>query len=491
LKPPDTGLLTGLRTGQAIPYGGDRVAFVSEQLAAEFELGDRLLVVQTSGALLRIPAAIQRSVTVAMEHAIFAFEQLRELPHQRAAGFFRSLSDRLSDDAVWSQIVSANNLDCDLVPYFGGDHSRLRVDDVVRKQMITGVRGWIDKCESSRLISSVARSGWQLDTVASPLGVIGFVFEARPNVLVDAAGVVASGNVAVVRIGADAAFTAQSILSTCIQPALADAGLPFHSFILLPDSEHAAAWALFSHKSLSLAVARGSGRAVETLAAVARQSGVPVSVHGTGGAWLIADVLAEADRFWGAVVNSLDRKVCNTLNVCCVTRERAADLVPLLIDALKQVGRQLGKGARLHVVSGCERYLPQISRKDGVQIDTISVLDLAREWEWTDIPELSVVIAEDLDDAVRLFNYHSPRFIVSLISSDATAHERFRARVNAPFVGDGFTRWVDGQYAFGSPELGLSNWSGGRLLSRSGILSGDDLFTLRMFATHSSADQRR
>ena len=67
----------------------------------------------------------------------------------------------------------------------------------------------------------------------------------------------------------------------------------------------------------------------------------------------------------------------------------------------------------------------------------------------------------DVDAAVALCNRYSPRFVASLVSDDAAEHERFYAAVDAPFVGDGFTRWVDGQYALDTPELGLSNWQGG------------------------------
>ena len=56
---------------------------------------------------------------------------------------------------------------------------------------------------------------------------------------------------------------------------------------------------------------------------------------------------------------------------------------------------------------------------------------------------------------------------------------RVAERADAAFVGDGFTRWVDGQYAYDRPELGLSNWQGGRLFARSGVLSGDGVFTLK------------
>jgi glutamate-5-semialdehyde dehydrogenase len=66
-----------------------------------------------------------------------------------------------------------------------------------------------------------------------------------------------------------------------------------------------------------------------------------------------------------------------------------------------------------------------------------------------------------------------------LTTDEAERQSAFLA-LNAPFFGDGFTRWVDGQYALKRPELGLSNWENGRLLGRSGILSGDSVYTLRV-----------
>ena len=76
----------------------------------------------------------------------------------------------------------------------------------------------------------------------------------------------------------------------------------------------------------------------------------------------------------------------------------------------------------------------------------------------------------------------SPASIVidaSLVSSNPLEQQRFFATINAPFVGDGHTRWVDGQLALRRPELGLSNWEYGRLLARGGVLSGDGIYTIR------------
>jgi len=90
-----------------------------------------------------------------------------------------------------------------------------------------------------------------------------------------------------------------------------------------------------------------------------------------------------------------------------------------------------------------------------------------------------LTIVPDLDAAIVLFNTHSPRFTVSLVSEDPAAQDRLADQADAPFVGDGFTRWVDGQYVYDRPELGLSNWQGGRLFARGGVLSGDGVFTLK------------
>jgi glutamate-5-semialdehyde dehydrogenase len=218
---------------------------------------------------------------------------------------------------------------------------------------------------------------------------------------------------------------------------------------------------------------------------------------------MVVDQSADAARFGAVVRNSLDRKVCNTLNVCCIPAARAAELVPVFLDALYQAGAARGQDTRLHVLAGSEAWLPEhvfkqqvsVQRADGLVREAFATLlaedQLGREWEWEGTPEVTLAIVQDVDQAVALFNRWSPRFVASLIATDAAAHESFRAQIDAPFVGDGFTRWVDGQYALGLPELGLSNWENGRLLGRGGVLSGADLTALRLVATHRSADQHR
>ncbi len=69
-----------------------------------------------------------------------------------------------------------------------------------------------------------------------------------------------------------------------------------------------------------------------------------------------------------------------------------------------------------------------------------------------------------------------------MITADRAEFERCYEALDTPFTGNGFTRWVDGQYALDRPELGLANWQGGRLLGRGAILSGDSVFTVRYVA---------
>ena len=277
-----------------------------------------------------------------------------------------------------------------------------------------------------------------------------------------------------------------------IEPALVAAGLPAGAVSLVDSAAHAAGWALFLDARLSLAVARGSGAAVDTLGALARGVGTPVSLHGTGGAWMVVSDNAGDAQVADAVVGSLDRKVCNTLNTCClVDGPGAAGRAERVIDALKRAGEARGQAFKLHVAAGSEHLAPpelfetnvQVVRAEGPRTEPQAVVidrgDLGIEWEWEETPEITLVAVDSIDHAVALFNELSPKLVGTLVSSDPAEHERFFATLDAPFVGDGHTRWVDGQYALGKPELGLSNWEHGRLFARGGVLTGDGVYTVR------------
>ena len=499
-----TAALEQLTAGMLVPFGGNRVATVSGALASAFKAGDRLVVVQESGALLHVPAAVQAIAEAAVGRAHDAFRRMGQVSDAAITQFFEAFAARLADDAVWSAIAAANAADVDKARAAGRSTTRLIADDQMRAGMTEGLQGWAATPSGrGQVLERVEHAGWTLEQTAAPLGVVAFVFEGRPNVFADATGVLRSGNTVVFRIGSDALGTAQAIVRHALAPALAEAGLPEGAASLVESPERSAGWAMFSDRRLALAVARGSGPAVAQLGAVARQAGVPVSLHGTGGAWLVADHTADAARFAAVVEASLDRKVCNTLNVCCIVRDQASVLVPLFLDALTRAGARRGHGCKLHVLDRDASVLPSgwlgatavVRRAEGdvrePLAETLAEAELGREWEWEETPEVSLALVDTVDEAVALFNRYSPQFDASLISQDEAAHQRFYEMVNAPFVGDGFTRWVDGQYALNRPELGLSNWEHGRLFARSGVLSGDGVFTVRSRVRQTDPGLRR
>lgn len=486
------GQLRSLSAGMAIPFGGDRVTTVSAELAASFCAGDRLVVVQTTGDLLRIPALDQAVVDRAVASAHQAFGQLRGATDVEITAFYDHFARLLADDTAFAPIAAANAEDVAAATAAGRTTTRLELSAAMRAGMVEGLRGWRDAAPlRDSLVEEVRHDGWRVEQRRAGLGVIGFVFEGRPNVFADAAGVLRSGNAVVFRIGSDALATARAIVTHALAPALTASGLPLGAMQLLDTPARAGGWALFSNPTVALAVARGSGFAVEQLGAVARQTGIPVSLHGTGGGWMITGLAVDPTTFEEVVVNSLDRKVCNTLNVCCIQRAQADALMPVFLRALERAGEHRHTSSKLHVHASAQAVVPSawftrqvtIDRAQGAVIESqAELLDpgmLGHEWEWEASPEVTVVLVDSVDEAVSLFAAHSPRLVVSLISDDADEQDRFYERVDAPFVGNGFTRWVDGQFALLRPELGLSNWANGRLFSRSGVLSGDSIFTVR------------
>lgn len=495
-----TNRLTQLEAGMAVLYGGDKVAHVSSELAESFQPGDRLIVVQSTGDLLHVPAEAHQTAQDAVTAAAMAFESMGAVADGQITAFYRAFADRLADDAVFAPIAAANEDDVASARQRGRSTTRLVLSPEMRQDMIAGLEIWEEAASSrNQIIESIAHTGWDVDLVRSGLGIVGFIFEGRPNVFADATGVLRSGNAVVFRIGSDALGTARAIVEHALSPAVAAAGLPEGIVSLVDSASRAAGWALFSDSRLSLAVARGSGAAVDQLGAVARQAGIPVSLHGTGGAWIVADTQADPGRFSAAVENSLDRKVCNTLNTCCIVESRAAELIPLFLAAIDKAGANLETKSKLHVTERAKSHIPpewfnevEIGRAEGrvaePRTELISDTDLGKEWEWEDSPEVTLTIVDDQSEAVRLFNEQSPRFGASLISDSQDEQAAFWASIDSPFVGNGFTRWIDGQYAMNRPELGLSNWQGGRLFGRAGVLSGDSVYTIRTRATQSDPE---
>ena len=490
-----------LEPGMPILWGGNRVTYVSDDLAAAFSPGDSLIVMQDTGELLHVPQQAADVAYEAVSAAASAFRAMGMVSDEQITRFYEAFADALADDSSFAPIAKANDADVQSARDRGRSVTRLVLSDRMRSGMIEGLRGWASAPSGRGAITeSITHEGWTLDHVVDGLGVIGFVFEGRPNVFADATGVLRGGNTVVFRIGSDALGTAEAIVAHALAPALAESGLPDGAASLVASRDRASGWALLGDPRLALAVARGSGTATRQLGAVARQAGNAVSLHGTGGAWIVASDDAAPQLLAAAVYHSLDRKVCNTLNTLCIPASRAHDLMPAAIHAIERAADRRGVNPKIHVDPSAANAVPAslfdkvapIARAGGDVDEPIAEMldpgNLGLEWEWEDSPEVTLAVVSSVDEAVDLFNEFSPRFAASLISADESKHDAFFSAIDAPFVGNGFTRWVDGQYALNKPELGLSNWEHGRLFARSGILSGDSAHSIRLRARQSDPD---
>jgi glutamate-5-semialdehyde dehydrogenase len=489
-----------LRAGMQLLVGGDRLLTVDTDLAEAFQPGDSLAIVEKTSEVLHVPKSEKVVAADAVKRTLDAFSEMGRVSDKQISEFFLSFARRLQNDDIWQQVARVNEGDVARAQAQGRSTTRLVASEQMRAAMIEGLLGWAEADSvRGRVLETIDHGTWKAELIGAELGVVAFVFEGRPNVVADATGVLRGGNTVVFRIGRDALETAKAIIRLATAPALKEAGLPEGAVTVLDSASHAAGWALFGDGRLALAVARGSGKAVDTLGSLAQSAGVPVSLHGTGGAWLVVSKSAQESKLSATVADCLDRKVCNTLNTCCIVATDAERLVPAFLEGMRVAGERRGVHFKLHVAEDSESYVPRelfehhvpIARAEGdvqeAQAQSISSDQLGSEWEWENSPEVTLKIVESVDEACALFNEQSPQFVACLLSEEPSEHETFWSKVNAPFVGDGFTRWVDGQYALSRPELGLSNWENGRLFGRGGVLSGDSVFTVRTRVSGTSA----
>ncbi|HUV19906.1 MAG TPA: glutamate-5-semialdehyde dehydrogenase, partial [Ilumatobacteraceae bacterium] len=172
---PEVRALTRLTEGQEIPFHGDRVAVVPAELAAQFIDGDRLIVVQSSGTLLRIPADVSDLVEHAVADATDAFTEFSQVSDDQISDFFERFAAALADDVRFGPIAEANAADVAAAAARHRSTTRLVLDDGMRRDMIDGLRGWRDSpSRRDGTIERIDHDGWSIEARRAPLGVVGF-----------------------------------------------------------------------------------------------------------------------------------------------------------------------------------------------------------------------------------------------------------------------------------------------------------------------------
>src|SRR5690606_36032174 len=134
--------LTELPAGMAIPYGGDKVTFLTPELAADFRPGDRLIVVQDTGDLLRVPSDVWEVAAGAVTRAHEAFGQMGSITSDQLDTFYRRFAEALEDDRIFAPIAEANAADVESARRRGRSTTRLELTDRMRSDMIEALRIW-------------------------------------------------------------------------------------------------------------------------------------------------------------------------------------------------------------------------------------------------------------------------------------------------------------------------------------------------------------
>ncbi|WP_133490281.1 glutamate-5-semialdehyde dehydrogenase [Alcanivorax sp. 24] len=283
-------------------------------------------------------------------------------------------------------------------------------------------------------------SGIQVGRMRVPLGVIGIIYESRPNVTIDAAALcLKSGNAAILRGGSEAIESNQAI-AACLRQGLAAAGLPETAVQVLETTDRAAVGELITHPEyVDVIVPRGGKGLIER---ISREARVPVIKHLDGNCHTYIDVDADADKAIKVAYNAKTQRygTCNTMETLLVHRDIAATVLPELARMYREEGVEL---------RGCERTRALL--KD---------IAAATESDWEEeylAPILAIRLVDGLDQAMDHIHRYSSQHSEAIITENYTRARRFLAEVDSSSVMvNASTRFADGfEYGLGA-EIGIS-----------------------------------
>ncbi len=290
-------------------------------------------------------------------------------------------------------------------------------------------------------------SGIQVGKMRVPLGVVGIIYEARPNVTADAAALcLKSGNAAILRGGKEAIHCNQAI-AVCVREGLAEAGLPETAVQVIETTDRAAVGYLVTlSQFVDVIVPRGGKGLIER---ISREARVPVIKHLDGNCHVYVHAEADADKALAIVVNAKTQRygTCNTAESLVVDAGVAASLLPRIGAALA------AKGVDMRC---CESSLAILR---AANVDT-SHLHAAQESDWSEEylgPIIAVKLVEGLDEAIDHINTYSSGHTESIVTENYTAAMRFLREVDSASVMiNASTRFADGfEYGLGA-EIGIS-----------------------------------
>jgi glutamate-5-semialdehyde dehydrogenase len=361
---------------------------------------------QKNDALLAIAAAIE----AASEHLVS--ENARDLTAGRRQGLDDALLDRLELNAVRIAAMAQGLREIAALP-----------------DPIGGISDM-----------NYRPSGIQVGRMRVPLGVIGIIYESRPNVTADAAGLcLKSGNAAILRGGSEAIHSNQAI-AACIHAGLDAAGLPADVVQVIETTDRAAVGELVRMEQyVDVIVPRGGKGLIER---ITREARVPVIKHLHGVCHTYIDGLADRDKAVRVAVNAKTQRygTCNTMETLLVSRQIAAQVLPALAEDYRAAGVEL---------RGCEATR-------AILPDALPATETDWDTEYL-APILAIRVVEDLDAAIDHIARHGSGHTDAIITESLPRAQRFLREVDSSSVMvNASTRFADGfEYGLGA-EIGIS-----------------------------------
>ena len=371
-----------------------------------------------------------------------------------------SAADALVDRT--SEICAANAVDVARAEAGGTPAAlidRLRLSPARIEAMADGLRQIAARRDPVGEVADgwVRPNGLRIERVRVPLGVVAIIYESRPNVTSDAAGLcLKSGNAAFLR-GSSSAITSNLAIAAAIRDAISSAGLPTDAVILVEDTSRTAAVEFMQQNDyIDCLIPRGGP---SLIASILEHATVPFVIDGAGNCHAYVDATADLDTALDIVVNGKTQRpgVCNALESLVVHSAVADQFLPRAASVLAGVELLGDERAR--------RAVPSMGEATAADHAT-EFLDL----------KMSVKVVDSLDDAISHVNRNGSGHSETIITSDIAAADRFTREVDAAAVlVNASTRFVDGEeFGFGA-EIGIST----QKLHARGPMGLDQLTTLK------------
>ena len=344
-----------------------------------------------------------------------------------------------------SALLAANQQDLDAAKANGLDSAMLDRLTLTEKSISSMVEGLTQIASLADPIGEMSDfkyrpSGIQVGKMRVPLGVIGIIYEARPNVTVDAAGLcIKSGNAAILRGGSEALHCNQA-LAKLVQEGLAAANLPATGIQVLETTDRAAVGELITMKAyVDVIVPRGGKGLIERVSNEAR---IPVIKHLDGNCHVYVDDDADFEKALRIVENSKTQRLgtCNTTEWLLIARSVARTMLPKIADMLSAHGIE---------IRGCAETCALVKQAKVATNEDFYTEYLAAI--------ISCKVVENLDEAIVHINTHSSQHTESIVTENYTKARRFLREVDSSSVMvNASTRFADGfEYGLGA-EIGIS-----------------------------------